>query len=244
EAGEDLVGLLLVARQLDRDVWRAAGDGRLDPLLVLAVPELHQRLVVESQPRDAATLCGMNERRGRRTERPALCEANELIASLREAPFRGYAPRGTQLRRQQRTQQAQPQLTGGNALITLHILVDHGVDAGHRRAARLAEGHRLAGNVLQLDRHVLEHVPEPGALALAHAAQEAAGLGIGAAMLGESRECLGECTDEPLAEARGWPRLECAEIELQANDREARVQRGTDVHGTIEDAHGVARRSS
>src|SRR5262249_13178003 len=76
EAGEDLVCFLLVARQLDGDVWRAAGDGRLDALLVLAVPELHQRLVVEAQPGDAATLCGVHQRRGGRTERPALREAN------------------------------------------------------------------------------------------------------------------------------------------------------------------------
>ena len=52
ERGEDAVGLFLVARELDRDVRRAAGDRRLDALLVLAVAELDQRLVVEPQPRD------------------------------------------------------------------------------------------------------------------------------------------------------------------------------------------------
>ena len=54
ERGQDLVGLLLVARELDRDVRRASADGRLDALLVLAVTELHQRLVVQAQPRDLA----------------------------------------------------------------------------------------------------------------------------------------------------------------------------------------------
>src|SRR3546814_843655 len=45
ERGEDLVGLSLVAGQLDGDVRRAAGDRGLDALLVLAVAELHQRLL-------------------------------------------------------------------------------------------------------------------------------------------------------------------------------------------------------
>src|ERR671911_1282699 len=39
QRGEDAVRLLLVARELDRDVWRAPGDRRLDALLVLAVAE-------------------------------------------------------------------------------------------------------------------------------------------------------------------------------------------------------------
>jgi hypothetical protein len=39
-----------------------AGDRGLDALLVLAVAELHQRLLVEAQPRDAAFLGGAHQR--------------------------------------------------------------------------------------------------------------------------------------------------------------------------------------
>ena len=53
-------------------------------------------------------------------------------------------------------------------------------------AARLAEGDFLARHVLQLDRDVLEHMAQPGAFVFAHPAQEAAGLAIGAAVLGQA----------------------------------------------------------
>ena len=47
ERGEDLVGLLLVAGELDGNVRGAAGDRRLDALLILSMTQLHQRLVIE-----------------------------------------------------------------------------------------------------------------------------------------------------------------------------------------------------
>ena len=65
---------------------RAAGDGRLDALLVFAVAELHQRLVVEAQPGDAAALGRAHQRGGRGAERAALREADELIARLGPVP--------------------------------------------------------------------------------------------------------------------------------------------------------------
>ena len=61
EAGQDLVGLLLVARQLHRDMRGAPGDRGLDALLVLAVTELHQRLLVQAQPRNAARFGGAHQ---------------------------------------------------------------------------------------------------------------------------------------------------------------------------------------
>ena len=48
----------------------------------------------------------------------------------------------------------------------------------------------------------------------------------------------GERADEVLAEARRGPAFEGTEIEREKDDREARVQRRADVHGTIDDAHG------
>ena len=68
---------------------------------------------------------------------------------------------------------------------------------------------------------MLEHVAEPGAVALAHAADEAARLAVGAAVLGEPRERRRERVDEGAAEPPGRPRLELAEIQLQPDDRES-----------------------
>ena len=54
QGGKYFVGFFLVASQLHRDVRRTAGDRRLDALLVLAVTQLNQGLIVEAQPGDAA----------------------------------------------------------------------------------------------------------------------------------------------------------------------------------------------
>ncbi len=206
ERGEDAVGLLLVARELDRDVRRAAGDGRLDALLVLAVAELDQRLVVEPQPRDAALLGGVHQRGRRRPERAPLREADVLVARRRPVPALGHGAGGAQLVGQQRAQQAQRQLAGRDAFLALGVFIDDGVEARAIQAARLAEGDVLAGDVLQLERHVLEHVAEPGALVLVHAADETAGLAIGAAVLGEAGQGRDQAVDEALAELAGRPR--------------------------------------
>ena len=207
---ENLVGFLLVAGELHGDVRGATGDGRLDALLVPAVTELHQRLLVQAQPWDAARFGGAHQRGGRGSEGAALREADELVTSLRPGPPRRHDVGRPQLRRQQRGQQAQPELAGRNAFVALRVLVDDGVASGGTGAARLAEGHRLTGDILQLDGHVLEHVAEPGAVAFAHAAEEAAGLTIRAAVFGEPRERCGERVDEAAAEPPGGPRLEGA----------------------------------
>src|SRR5271170_3043652 len=47
-----LVGFFLVTGELHRDVRGTAGDSRLDALLILAVAELHERLIIEAQPGD------------------------------------------------------------------------------------------------------------------------------------------------------------------------------------------------
>ena len=65
-------------------------------------------------------------------------------------------------------EQAHGQLAGGEADVFLLVLEDDVVDAALAGAARLAAGDLGAGQVLQLQRDVLEDVPHPGALA--HAA--------------------------------------------------------------------------
>ena len=64
-------------------------------------------------------------------------------------------------------------------------------------AARLAVADRRAGEALELDRHVLQHVAEPGPLVLRHAAHEAAGLAVGAGVLAQR----GDRRQQPVDEA-------------------------------------------
>ena len=78
ELAEDAVRLLLVGGDLDRDVARLRGDGGLDALLVLAVTELHEAVVVEAHPGDVAGLGGADERAGGGPELTALREVDEL----------------------------------------------------------------------------------------------------------------------------------------------------------------------
>ena len=56
QVAEQLVRLLLVGRELDRDVARLARHRGLDAALVLRVPHLDEAVAVEAQPRDAALL--------------------------------------------------------------------------------------------------------------------------------------------------------------------------------------------
>ena len=218
----------------------ASADRRLDALLVLAVTQLHQRLVVQAQPRDLARFRRAYERGSGRPERTPLCETDEFVARLGPAPTLGHAAARPDFLRQQRAQEPEAQLTRRDALVALRELVHHGVDARALvDAACLAEGDVFAGDVLQLDRDVLEHVAQPRPLAFAHASEKAARLAIGAAVLGEAGQCDGEPVDVTGTEPAGGPGLQFAQVELETDDRKPRVVRGSDVNGTVEDAHGV-----
>ena len=106
ERSKNLVRLFLVAGEFDCDMRRASRDRGLNALLVLAVAELHERLLVHAQPRNAALLGGAHERCGRRSERAALCVADELVARFGEIPAFGHAVLRPQVFRQQRGEQA------------------------------------------------------------------------------------------------------------------------------------------
>ena len=102
---------------------------------------------------------GRTHQCGRRwAERTALREADEFIARRLPTPIVGDGARRPDIRWQERTQQPQAQLTRGDALVALRVLVDNGVQAGRTAAARLAESDILARHVLQFDGHVLEHM--------------------------------------------------------------------------------------
>ena len=66
--------------------------------------------------------------------------------------------------------------------------------------------------------HVLEHVTEPGALVLAHAAYESTGLAVRAAVLAKPGESLQKTVDESITEAPGRPFLQWTQIDQVAND--------------------------
>ncbi len=238
ERRQYLVGFLLVARQLDRDVRCAAGDRRLDALLVFAVAQLHQRLVIEAQPGDAVPFRRTHQCGRRRPERAALREADELIARLLPTPIVGHGVGRPDRRGQERTQQLEPELARGDALVALRIFVDDGIDPGRSGSARLAEGDFLARHVLQFDGDVLEHMPEPGAVVFAHAPKETAGLSVRAAVLRKPGQRGRERIDELRPQAAGGPRFERAQVEFEANDGKMRVQRRADIDGTIDNAHG------
>ncbi len=149
----------------------------------------------------------------------------------------GTEPAGRSLSGSSEHRRRERQFARGNAFLALGIFIDDGIEPRAIHAPGLAEGDVLAGDVLQLERHVLEHVAEPGALVLVHAADEAAGFAVGTAVLGEAGQCRNQAVDETLAELARRPGLERAEVELQPDDWKARVVRRADIDGAVEDAH-------
>src|SRR5262249_23579450 len=99
------------------------------------------------------------------------------------------------------------------------------------------EGDVLAGDVLQLDGHVFEDVAEPGAVAFAHAADEAAGFAVAAAVFLQAGQGGHEGVDVGRPQARRRPGFELAQVQHQLEDREVRVQRRADVDVAFQDAH-------
>ena len=183
QVAEDAVGLFLVGGQLDGDVRGAAGDGRLDPLLIPPVPELDQALVVEPDPGNPPLLRRPHQRHGAGAERAPLGEPDELVPLLREVEPGGYRALGPQLGREQGVQQGEAQPAGLEAHVFLLVLVDHVVVARGAVRAGLSEGDGLARHVLELDGDVLQDVAHPGALALGEPPHEPARLAVGAGVL-------------------------------------------------------------
>ena len=232
-------GLLLVRGELDRDVRRRAGDRGLDPLLEAAVAELDQALAVQPQPGDVALLGRRHQGRRARAQRLALGEADEAVAAALEVEMLGVEVGRAQLRRQEGVEQLEAELARLQADLRLLVLVDDEVLAGLARAPGLAEGDGRAGDVLQLDRDMLEHVAEPGALALVQAADEAAGLAVGAAVLVQARAgSSSRAVDEAGAQPLGRPFLERAQVQRQPDHREQGVDVGADIDLRVQDLHG------
>jgi hypothetical protein len=134
-------------------------------------------------------------------------------------------------------QEVQGQLARLDPRELLLVLEHHVVDTALVRGAGLAEGHLVAGDALQFQHHVLEHVAQPGPLVLEHATDQAAGLAVGAAVLRQSRQRVHQRIDEFTADARRRPLLEHAEIHRVANDREQGIDVGTTVDTGVNELH-------
>ncbi len=83
---------------------------------------------------------------------------------------------------------------------------------------------------------MLPDVAQPGAVVLGHAAYEAAGLAVRAAVLGQPRQRLDQAVGE-VAELAGRVVFEGAELDPVADDGEAGVLVGAAVHVRLEDFH-------
>ena len=134
-------------------------------------------------------------------------------------------------------QHDQEEFARRNAFLALRVFVDDRIHARLVHAARLAERDVLTRDVLQFDRDVFEHVPQPGALAFAHAPDESAWLAVRAAVLFETGQGGHEAVDETGTEAPGRPLFEFAQVQFEPDDREMRVQRRADENRAVEYAH-------
>src|SRR4029077_8550513 len=75
--GEELVREPLVLRDVDGESRRHGRHRGADPLLVLALTELHEGLLVQPDERDVATLRLVEDRLGRGAERSLLGEPDQ-----------------------------------------------------------------------------------------------------------------------------------------------------------------------
>ena len=124
EVAEDAVGLFLVGGQLDGDVRGAAGDGCLDPLLVAAVAELDQALVVEPDPGNPPLLRRPHQRHGAGAERAPLGKPDELVPLGRKVEPLRHRALGPELAGEQGVEQGEAELAGLEAHVLLLVLVD------------------------------------------------------------------------------------------------------------------------
>ncbi|MDQ1131542.1 hypothetical protein QE386_000137 [Pseudoxanthomonas winnipegensis] len=235
QSGQQMIGGLLVAGQLDRQMRRAPGQRGLDALLIVAVAELDQRMGVQPQPRNAARLRRRDQRGGGRAQCAPL--GIEDVVDLGRVPGPAIVQRhvAAQGRGQQRGEQAQGQLAGGQALFALGVGVDHPLQARRRVLAEQsgAEAYVLAGHGLHRQRHVLQDLAQRQAIARAQAMGEVAVRGQ-AGQGGQQR--LGEGRSQPAA----GPFAQIARVQVKPYHRLVRVDRGAQIDRAFDDAQGPA----
>ena len=151
---------------------------------------------------------------------------------------------GRVARRDEVVDQPDGGLAGLDADLLLAVLEDHVVPAVLAGAAGLAVADVGAGEVLELERDVLRHVPDPGAVA--EARDEPAAPAEGAGVVLERRQHLDQRVDEA-RDLVARELLEHAEVDDLADDRLARPVVGAAQDPGLEDpqrrARGAGRRS-
>ena len=129
EIAQDAVSFFLVSGELHCDVAGTSGGRGLNTLLVFAMAELHQAVAIQPNPRNIPFLCGVDERRGTRTQCTRLCETYEPIPLLREIPIVLWPTVDRDLPGQQAEQQLQCQRARLPADRFVFVLEHHVVPA-------------------------------------------------------------------------------------------------------------------
>jgi len=205
---EELVRHLLVRRDVDREGRGHRRHGGADPLLVLALTELDQRGFVEAHPRYVARRGLVDDRLRRRTERPALRELDQTFQLREEIEVL--------LGLDQMVDETNGELPRLDADGLLPVAVDHVVPAGLPGAPRLAPRDVRTRFPLELERHVLGDVAEPGPVDEALA--ETASPTEGARVLGDA----GKERQEAFVESRdlvGRPLLQRSQVDQHPDAR-------------------------
>ena len=217
---EQLVREFLVLRDVDRERRRHRGHRRAYPLLVLALTELHERLLVQSDERDVTARRLVEDRLRRGTERAPLGEPDQSVELAQEVE--------TRIGRDEVIDQTDGDAPGCEPDLLLPIPVDDVVAPRSARASGLPPVDLRARLALQLDRDVLRDVAGPRALDQPFA--EPSGVSSRARMLSDA----GKRVEQGLCEALdrvGRPELERAEVDEQLDRRLVGV-----VVGPAEDA--------
>jgi hypothetical protein len=211
---EESLRQVLVAGDLDTEVPRRRRDRGLDPLLVRAGPELHERLVVQAEVRDAARDRHVHDRLRGRPQRRLLAQTLQRVEPLLEVDRREVVFGA-------RLHEIEGELAGADRDALLLHLVDEVVDAALLRGARAAERHGDADPVLELDRHVLGDVADPRPLL--HAREEAALTPLGALVLLEARQHAHQTVVEAV-QLRRRLLLEAADVDPHPDARPVRPE--------------------
>jgi hypothetical protein len=213
-----------VLRDIDRERGCHGGHRCADPLLVPALTELHQRLLVEPDERYVSAGGFVEDRLGRRAERSALGEPDQALELRREVESR--------VRSDQMIDEPNGDATRFEPNLLFPVPEDDVVAPGGSRPPGLPPVDLCARLALQLDRDVLRDVAGPRALEQPFA--EPAGVSPGARMLtdaGNDREKrVGEAFDRV-----GGPELERAEIDEQLDRGLVGVVVGAAEHALLND---------
>jgi hypothetical protein len=183
------LGQLLVAGRFGGDQAGAGGQAGLDLLLVAALPELHQVVVVQPDHGDAALAGLVDDGHGGGAQVVLVADVLDLGDDGVDVDV------GGRLAGEDALEDPHRLLAGVDAGLLDPVLEDHLVHTGILGRVALAEEGVHVGQPLELEGHVLGDVAQPGALP--DHLEESPWYARCAFVLGEARQQL----DEPVGEA-------------------------------------------